>query len=136
MKNFTDSDKQEIITRILTEVENQGSARVGFHATEVLNRDEPVPYNIKSKIEATIISSRQYISRPHPNFRNDFEILKNPNYNEERQNLELQQLRSQNMLLVEQVSDYRRMKMQRKIAIIISVVSIITTIVVAISKKG
>jgi hypothetical protein len=79
---MTYSEKEEIIKQILAEVNSKGSTRVGYYADNIL-KDKPVPYNIKSKIEASITSSKEYISRPHPNFKNDFEILRNPDYKKE-----------------------------------------------------
>lgn len=140
MQEYNDHTKTEIINRILAEVTEKGSSRVGYHAQQVLGKDKIIPYNIKSKIEATIVSSRKYISRLHPNFKNDFEILLNSHYEEERENLEMQQLRSNNLLLVEQLVDFSKMKRQRKIAIIIAVLSLLVNIILilveALKKKG
>jgi hypothetical protein len=129
MQEYTDDAKAEIIKRILLEVNEKGSSRVGYHAQQVLGKDKTIPYNIKSKLEGTIVASRKYISRLHPNFKNDFEILVNPNYEEERENLEMQQLRSNNQLLVEQLIDFLKMKRQRNIAVIVAILSLIANVV-------
>jgi hypothetical protein len=82
---MNEDEKQQIIENIKQEVQKAGSARVGYHADQILKpNNAPVPYNIKSKIEATITASSKYISRPHPNFKNDFEIKLNPNYKEQK----------------------------------------------------
>jgi hypothetical protein len=78
---MTDEEKREIIERILNEVKNKGSARIGFHAEKIL-KTKP-PYSDISKIEGTIVSSKKYKSRPHPTIHNDFEILKNAEYRNE-----------------------------------------------------
>lgn len=132
MKPFNDITREEIIRKILEEVHSQGSARVGFHAEQILASEKPIPYNIKSKIEATITSKKKYISRDHPNFKNDFEIMINPNYEEEKDNLELQQLRTNNILLMEQLIDLSKIKKERKLAIIISIISIIVNIILVL----
>lgn len=129
MQEFTKDTKTEIIRRILEEVDQNGSARVGYHVQQVMRKDKIIPYNIKSKLEATIVASRKYISRIHPNFKNDFEILINPNYEEERENLEMQQLRSNNQLLVEQLIDFNKMKHQRNIAGVVAILSLLANIV-------
>src|SRR5436853_6889857 len=116
--------RDEIINRILQEVHDQGSARVGFHAEKVIAA-RPIPYNIKSKIEGTITSSKKYISRPHPNFKNDFEILLNPNYHEEKENLEM-------LLLEEQVKDFPKVKRERNIAIVVGILSLILNVILII----
>lgn len=134
MDDYNDASKLEIIERILQEVDSKGSSRVGYHAEHVLTK-RPIPYNIKSKLEATIIQNRRYTSRPHPNFKNDFEILKNPHFSEEKENLELQQLRSNNMLLVEQLSDFQKMKRERNIYRVLAVLGIIATIVAAFIER-
>ena len=131
MENYNEETKKEIIRRILEEVEVNGSSRVGYHAEQILVK-KPIPYNIKSKLEATIVFSKRYISRLHPNFKNDFEILKNPNFSEEKDNLELQQLRTNNLLLVEQLADFQKIKIQRNVAVIISILSIAATILAAL----
>lgn len=136
--DFSTELKEEIIKRILDEIDINHIARVGFHATEVLKatgRTKPVPYNLKSKIEKTITRSKKYLSRPHPNFKHDFEVFVNPDYNEEKDNLTIQQLRSSNMLLTEQLVDFNKMKFYRNIAIVVAVVSIIINIILAFVKK-
>lgn len=76
---MTDQEKEQIINSILTETENNGSSRVGYHAEQIL-KIKPVLYHIKSKIEGSITANKRYKSRPHPNFKNDFEILINADY--------------------------------------------------------
>ncbi|MGN6419323.1 MAG: hypothetical protein ACTHMC_17625 [Pseudobacter sp.] len=81
---MNDSQKKEIIEAVINEVEDKGSARVGYHAEIILKRDShsPVSYSIRSKIEGTIVASKKYKSRPHPKFRDDYEIIKNHDYEE------------------------------------------------------
>lgn len=135
MNDFTNEAKAEIITKILAEVEANGSARVGQYADEVLKRANPIPYNIKSKIEATIVASKKYKSRPHPRFKHDFEIMLNPDFSEEKENLTMQQLRSANMLLTEQLIDFPKVKRARNIAIGVSITIIIVNIVLYLIRK-
>ena len=116
------------------EVESQHSARVGFHIEKFI-QIKPIPYNIKSKVEAAIVSSQKYRSRPHPNIKNDFEILINSAYTEERDNLQMQQLRSSNMLLTEQLLDFSKMKLQRNIAVAVSIISIVVNVIIAVTRK-
>jgi len=136
---FSTELKEEIIKRILDEIDVNHIARVGYFATEVLKetgRTKPVPYNLKSKIEKTITRSKKYVSRVHPNYKNDFEIFVNPDYNEEKDNLTMQQLRSTNMLLTEQLADFDKMKKYRNWAIMVAVISIIINIILAATKSS
>src|ERR1043166_5071616 len=76
--------KTEIIRRILEEVNAKGSARVGYHTEQVLNKPQfSIAPNVISKIEAKIIQDRHYISRPYFKSQGDYEILRNPNYKNE-----------------------------------------------------
>jgi hypothetical protein len=76
---ITKDEQNKIIRSVLKEVKEKGCARVGFHAKKILGDTKSI-YADKSKIEATITASKRYRSRVHPNFINDFEILKNPDY--------------------------------------------------------
>ena len=132
MKEYTEDTKSEIINMILKEVNEKGSSRVGYHAQQVLGKDKIIPYNIKSKIEGTIVATRKYVSRSHPNFKNDFEILVNPNYEEERESLQMQQLRLENQLLDKQLVDFSKMKWQRNLAVVVAILSLLANIVLII----
>jgi hypothetical protein len=73
--------RERISKSILEEVNLKGSARVGYHAEQILNRKQfSVEPNILSKIEAKIVQDKRYISRPYFKSQGDYEILKNPNY--------------------------------------------------------
>ena len=108
MKEYTEDTKSEIINMILKEVNEKGSSRVGYHAQQVLGKDKIIPYNIKSKIEGTIVATRKYVSRSHPNFKNDFEILD------------------------KQLVDFSKMKWQRNLAVVVAILSLLANIVLII----
>ena len=57
----------------------------------------------------------------------------------ERENLEMQELRSNNLLLTEQLIDYPKIKRQRNVAYILAILGAILTaaaLIVAIVQKG
>ena len=70
---MTELDKDRIVKAIKSEVKIAGSARVGYHAEQILGQN-PIPHNIKSKLEGTITRSTKYVSVVHPNFPDDYEI--------------------------------------------------------------
>ncbi len=70
---MTELEKSQIVKAIKAEVKIAGSARVGYHAEQILGQN-PIPHNIKSKLEGTITRSTKYVSVVHPNFPDDYEI--------------------------------------------------------------
>jgi hypothetical protein len=81
---MTNEQRSQIITSIIDEVEEKGSARLGYHAALVLNMDlaKPVHIHIKSKIRGKLIADGRYLAGPHPNprFKDDYEVTVNPDY--------------------------------------------------------
>jgi hypothetical protein len=74
---FTEEIRKQIIDAIKKEARETASARVGYHAEQILKR-KPVQYSIISKIEADIALDRHYKSRPHPTIKGDYEITLTP----------------------------------------------------------
>jgi hypothetical protein len=79
--SLNDQQRKNILLKIKDHIEKEGNCRVGWAINQIMKQKKyEESIHIIEKIANTIIQSGEYIKEPSLQVKNDFNILKNPQY--------------------------------------------------------